>query len=161
MIRDDLTTVYWGEELHGALGNGAESEESIGDGEDSDGYSFGDEEFTSELGDALIPVDFGTGLTAKSISCDKDHTCVILSDDTTMCWGSGKYGVLGYGNTNNIDDSANEMGDNLPAVNLGTGARCGKPSAQRMSTSPPTRAPTGRQTKTPATTPVDQTRRVI
>ena len=121
MIRDDLTTVYWGEELHGALGNGAESEESIGDGEDSDGYSFGDEEITSELGDALIPVDFGTGLTAKSISCDKDHTCVILSDDTTMCWGSGKYGVLGYGNTNNIDDSANEMGDNLAAIDLGDG----------------------------------------
>jgi hypothetical protein len=86
------------------------------------------------------------------------------------CWGSNLKDILG--DRNIIDDDGevedyifgnepNKLGDNLPAVNLGTGARCGKPSAQRMSTSPPTRAPTGRQTKTPATTPVDQTRRVI
>ena len=49
------------------------------------------------------------------------HTCAILQDDTLKCWGSGDWGRLGYGDTNNRGDAAGEMGDNLPMVNLGTG----------------------------------------
>ena len=37
------------------------------------------------------------------------------------CWGYGQYGQLGQGNTDNLGDGANEMGDNLTIVDLGTG----------------------------------------
>lgn len=49
------------------------------------------------------------------------HTCAILTDDSVKCWGGNYNGQLGLGDTNSRGDESNEMGDNLPAVNLGTG----------------------------------------
>ena len=46
--------------------------------------------------------------------------CADLSDDTVKCWGFGGSGQLGYGDTSNRGDEPNEMGDNLPTVDLGT-----------------------------------------
>ena len=37
------------------------------------------------------------------------------------CWGVNQYGQLGLGDTENRGDGADEMGDNLPGVDLGTG----------------------------------------
>ena len=48
-------------------------------------------------------------------------TCAILDDDSLKCWGSGYNGILGLGDTEIRGDDANEMGDNLPTVDLGTG----------------------------------------
>ena len=45
----------------------------------------------------------------------------ILNDDTVKCWGKGGNGQLGYGDTSNRGDGSNEMGNNLPTVDLGTG----------------------------------------
>ncbi|EYF01852.1 BNR repeat domain protein [Chondromyces apiculatus DSM 436] len=36
------------------------------------------------------------------------------------CWGGNAYGELGLGDTARRGDSAGEMGDSLPAVDLGT-----------------------------------------
>jgi alpha-tubulin suppressor-like RCC1 family protein len=70
----------------------------------------------------LLPkVNLGTGRSAKAISAGSDHTCAILDNDTVKCWGYGGYGVLGQGNTINRGDGANEMGDSLPAIELGSG----------------------------------------
>lgn len=33
-----------------------------------------------------------------------DHTCALLNTGNVRCWGSGEYGLLGYGNTNDIGD---------------------------------------------------------
>jgi alpha-tubulin suppressor-like RCC1 family protein len=190
-IRDDRTTVCWGGDNEGVLGNG-NGTDYIGDGNkysQTDDYVFGDDKFVSEMGDALVPIDFGTvdgtvltakslacgekhtcavlsddtvkcwgessdgrlgngdgnddigdddgeiadmdpvdlgtdgndnALTAKSIDCGKAHTCAVLSDDTVKCWGPGSDGRLGNGNTATIGDDADEMGDNLPAIDLGT-----------------------------------------
>ena len=46
------------------------------------------------------------------------------------CWGSGNYGILGTGDTADIGKTHGQMGDNLTAVDLGTGfdvaaVRCG------------------------------------
>ena len=50
-----------------------------------------------------------------------EFTCAVLNDDTVKCWGRANFGQLGYGDTNNRGDQANEMGNNLPTVDLGTG----------------------------------------
>eukprot|EP01083_Nonionella_stella_P074255 201349_1 len=66
-------------------------------------------------------------LSALTNSCRSDsfiitlghHSCM-LHNNKTKCWGYNKYGQLGYGDTNNRGDEANEMGDILLGIDLGT-----------------------------------------
>ncbi len=74
-----------------------------------------------DMGTTLDFVELGSGRTAKQVAAGGLHTCAILDDDTVKCWGYNYYGQLGIENTDNKGDDANEMGDNLPVVNLGTG----------------------------------------
>ena len=55
------------------------------------------------------------------LSAGVDHTCAILKDKSLKCWGRGDDGRLGYGDTTTRGDGPNEMGNNLPTVDLGTG----------------------------------------
>ena len=45
----------------------------------------------------------------------------ILANGTVKFWGWNNYGGLGQGNTTTIGDNSGEMGDNLSAIDLGTG----------------------------------------
>ena len=47
------------------------------------------------------------------------HSCAILDSGKFKCWGNSPYGELGYGDTKNRGDNSNEMGDNLPYVDVG------------------------------------------
>ena len=76
---------------------------------------------SSEMGDNLTIVDLGTGRTATAIEAGDNHTCAILDNASVKCWGSNASGQLGQGNTINLGDNANEMGDNLTIVDLDTG----------------------------------------
>ena len=80
------------------------------------------DEIGSIAGDiaAIGGIDLGTNLTAKTISLTNLHACAILSDDNVKCWGLGSYGVLGQNSTDIIGNGANQMGDNLSAINLGS-----------------------------------------
>lgn len=77
----------------------------------------------AEMGDNLTPINFGTGKTVKQVSLAKitNSACAILNDNTVKCWGINTSGRLGYGDVAVRGDGANEMGDFLPVVNLGTG----------------------------------------
>ncbi|NDE60145.1 MAG: hypothetical protein EB010_12155, partial [Acidimicrobiia bacterium] len=75
----------------------------------------------SDMGDNLPSVDLGTGRTATAISAGDNHACAILDNSTLKCWGDNNYGQLGLGDLNGRGDAAGEMGDNLAAVDLGTG----------------------------------------
>ena len=57
----------------------------------------------------------------QSIGAGSDHTCAILKDGALKCWGRNHVGQLGLGNTTNRGDKPGQMGDTLPAVNLGQG----------------------------------------
>lgn len=74
-----------------------------------------------EMGDALLPVSLGTGVTAAAIDAGRTHTCVILTGGSLKCWGSNGDGELGLGDTMNRGTNPYFMGDNLLPVNLGAG----------------------------------------
>mmetsp|Transcript_22919 Transcript_22919/g.31883 ORF Transcript_22919/g.31883 Transcript_22919/m.31883 type:complete len:327 (+) Transcript_22919:2-982(+) len=73
------------------------------------------------MGDNLPAADLGTGRTVVLVSAGSYHTCAMLDDRSLKCWGRNTYGQLGLGELGNRGDSVGEMGDNLPAVDLGTG----------------------------------------
>jgi alpha-tubulin suppressor-like RCC1 family protein len=66
-------------------------------------------------------VDLGTGRTALALEASYLHTCALLDDGSVKCWGSNDGGRLGLGDLASRGDNPGEMGDALPAVNLGTG----------------------------------------
>ncbi len=72
------------------------------------------------MGDDLPPIDLGTGRTAAAISAGDVHSCALLDDSTVKCWGHNDLGQLGQGSTTWLGDGPGEMGDDLPAVDLGT-----------------------------------------
>eukprot|EP00198_Chlamydomonas_reinhardtii_P010948 XP_001700285.1 predicted protein [Chlamydomonas reinhardtii] len=91
---------------------------------------------TRDRGDSatspIRPVDFGTGLTPVLVAAGGQHTCAILVAASTGAAGGGgtpqrlvkcsnSEGQLGLGDTNNRGDNPGEMGDALPAVDLGRG----------------------------------------
>jgi alpha-tubulin suppressor-like RCC1 family protein len=74
-----------------------------------------------EMGDALPPVDLGTGRTALAVAAGPEHTCAVLDNHQVKCWGLNVYGGLGLGDVRARGRDPGEMGDQLPAVDLGRG----------------------------------------
>jgi alpha-tubulin suppressor-like RCC1 family protein len=98
----------FGDGSDGQLGNG--SPNRIGDQ-------------PGEMGAALVPVDLGTGRSARAISAGESHACAVLDNGQLKCWGRNADAELGLGDTTNRGSGPNQMGDALPAVKLGTGRR--------------------------------------
>jgi hypothetical protein len=73
---------------------------------------------SNEMGENLPAIGLGTGKTADQMVASVLHTCALLNDGNSKCWGAGRCGRLGQGGINNIGDSSNEMEDNLTATNL-------------------------------------------
>lgn len=48
------------------------------------------------------------------------HSCAILENGNLKCWGENTSGKLGVEDANHWGDGAGEMGDSLPAIDLGT-----------------------------------------
>ena len=100
----------WGRNERGALGLG-------------DTINRGDQEGSPEMGDRLPAVQLGTNRSAVSFALGGDfeggHSCALLDNGLVKCWGSNRHGRLGLGDSFNRGDSDGEMGDSLPAVDLG------------------------------------------
>jgi alpha-tubulin suppressor-like RCC1 family protein len=107
-VLDSGAVKCWGAGSYGTLG--------LGDTK-ARGYA------PNELGDALPAVDLGTGRTALAVSAGSSHTCAVLDTGAVKCWGRGAEGPLGLGDDKTRGDNPKEMGDALPAVNLGGGGR--------------------------------------
>jgi hypothetical protein len=75
------------------------------------------------MGDALPAIDLGTGRRARSIAIGSDHACAALDDGSVKCWGGSNAAALGLGGIVWPDRRLQDMGDALPAVNLGSGAK--------------------------------------
>jgi alpha-tubulin suppressor-like RCC1 family protein len=105
-ILDNGSVKCWGDNYSGQLG--------LGDTEWR-----GDE--PGEMGDNLPAVSLGTGRTAIAISTGSYHTCALLDNGSVKCWGQNESAALGLGDTEWRGGAPGEMGDNLPAVDFGTG----------------------------------------
>jgi cysteine-rich repeat protein len=105
-LLDDASVKCWGTEENGELGLGNNA-------------TYGADATT--VGDGLPTVDLGTNAKATAIVAAYTHTCVILQDGTVKCWGNNMDGELGTGDQKIHGAAAGTMGDNLPAVALGTG----------------------------------------
>jgi len=75
----------------------------------------------NEMGNYLLEVNLGSGLTAQSLHLGRYHSCVILNGNSFKCFGENSSGQLGIGSTDNQGNQPNEMGDYLKPINLGTG----------------------------------------
>ena len=69
------------------------------------------------------PANTITDVVLISFAAGSYHTCALLDDRSVKCWGGNDFGQLGYGDTNDRGYEGGEMGDALPAVSLGAGAR--------------------------------------
>lgn len=107
VLLDNGTVKCWGSNASGQLGQGDVNRRGDGPG---------------ETGDDLPPIDLGSGRTAVSITTSGMVTCALLDDGSVKCWGQGG-AALGQGDTTSRGDNPGEMGDALPAIDLGTGRK--------------------------------------
>lgn len=72
---------------------------------------------------ARLPVDLGGGPfgSAAEVACGSAHSCALLQTGAVKCWGSNVHGELGLGDARSRGAAWGEMGDRLPATNLGFG----------------------------------------
>jgi len=96
----------WGFNMFGQLGLG--DTQPRGDG-------------PNEMGPNLPPADLGPGRTAVALSAGGNHTCARLDNGTVKCWGHNQFGQLGLGDVQDRGVGPNQMGANLPPVDLGPG----------------------------------------
>lgn len=58
---------------------------------------------------------------ANSVTVAHSMTCVLLKNQSVKCFGLNHFGNLGLEDTRSRGPSVDDMGDNLPYVNVGTG----------------------------------------
>ena len=104
-ILKDKNLKCWGSNSNGQLG--------LGDTEHR-----GDD--PNEMGGNLPIIPLGANRTAQSVATGASYTCAILDNDWLKCWGGNSTGQLGLGDTEHRGDDPNEMGDNLPTIDLGS-----------------------------------------
>ena len=95
---DDGTTKCWGYNFSGQLGQG-------------DTNDRGDQ--AGEMGDSLLPIELGSGLTVQGIESGYGHNCARFDNGSMKCWGLNNWYQLNTGDANNRGDQINEMGDFL------------------------------------------------
>ncbi len=75
----------------------------------------------NEMASYLPQVSLGKDRYATALTAGAFHTCALLDDGSVKCWGLNGIGQLGLGYTKTRGDELNEMGDDLPTVDVGTG----------------------------------------
>jgi len=97
----------WGNNTYGQLGQGDTVDRGTGAATDPG------------MGDALAPIDLGSGVAAVAVAAGMLHTCYLLSDNSVKCCGSNTVGQLGYDDwRDRCNGVASDMGDALPIVAL-------------------------------------------
>jgi cysteine-rich repeat protein len=81
------------------------------------GLGYGNTNTIGDEADEMPPPPVEVGGTPTLVSVGKNHTCVVLDDGSTRCWGANQWGQLGYEHTESIGDEPGEMPP--PPVDVG------------------------------------------
>ncbi len=103
-VLSDNSVKCWGRNDNGQLGHGNKTDR-------------GDQ--LAEVGDNFINTDLGNVSTPVQVASGTHFNCARFTNGKIKCWGYNGYGQLGIGNLTQKGDGANEMGNNLPFINLG------------------------------------------
>ena len=89
-VRDSDTDQLkcWGANDVGQLGQGG----TVPRGLDDSVFEDMTTHINGGMGDALAPINLGTGRTAKWVAVGAMHTCVVLDTNQVKCWGKGEPG---------------------------------------------------------------------
>ncbi|GIL89659.1 hypothetical protein Vretimale_16631 [Volvox reticuliferus] len=99
------------------FGRNKEGQLGLGDTQDR-----GDQK--GEMGADLPIVSLGRGLNVTAVAAGCFHTCALLAPGGIVkCWGLNDHGQLGLGDKRDRGGMTGDMGDALPAVDLGSGLR--------------------------------------
>jgi alpha-tubulin suppressor-like RCC1 family protein len=101
-LLDNMKVKCWGRNYYGHLGIGDRVNRGVAPG---------------QMGDSLPYVHLAADVA--QVSAGDGHACALLTTGQVQCFGFNKYGQLGYGDTEHRGDGPNEMGENLPFVQLG------------------------------------------
>lgn len=74
----------------------------------------------NQMGDRLPSINLGTDSSVVSMALGYFHSCALFQNGRVKCWGRSNLGQTGLEHTQTIGISADQMGDQLPYVNLGT-----------------------------------------
>ena len=74
----------------------------------------------TSIGNNMLPVDLGS-FTPKKVFAGSYSTCVIMTDNTTKCFGANPNAQFALGRTDIIGDVVGELGDSMPSLNPGAG----------------------------------------
>jgi alpha-tubulin suppressor-like RCC1 family protein len=104
-LLDDETLKCWGNNEDGAMGQG-QLVTHVG-------------VMAGQMGDALAPINLGTGLHAASAIHGGASIYARFADGTVKGWGRNLEGELAIGDGSDRGDQPGEMGDALPVADLG------------------------------------------
>jgi len=109
-LLDDQTVKCWGNAYYGQCGTGDTEDRGDNGG---------------EMGIALKAIELGQNHKAKAIGVGFNYTCVVLDNDELRCFGAGFDAQLGPlpGNATSWGWTLGQMGDALPSIDLGAGAK--------------------------------------
>jgi alpha-tubulin suppressor-like RCC1 family protein len=105
-LLDNATIKCWGSNTSGQLGIGT-STVAVGDS-------------TGDMA-ALSAVSLGLSAVPIKVSVGGSSSCAILAGGSLKCWGENGTGQLGIGSTTDVGTTSSQMGNNLAAIDLGTG----------------------------------------
>jgi alpha-tubulin suppressor-like RCC1 family protein len=94
----------WGNNGSGQLGLG-------------DNDSRGDD--PAEMGIWLPAIQLGAGRTPVQVEGGQYFTCARFANERVKCWGANDHGQLGYGDQAIRGLDPDDMGDDLPFIDLG------------------------------------------
>lgn len=72
------------------------------------------------MGESLPLVDLGRGRRAVAVAAGYSFSCAILDHGRVKCWGANLEGQLGLGDKRERGQAAEDMGDHLPEIDLGS-----------------------------------------
>ncbi len=119
-LLDDSSVRCWGNNWFGQLATGVAYGMSCGSSLSRPARASATTAVKWPASPSTLGANVAGGIVPVELVSGDRQLCARFSSGRLKCWGWNGLGQLGYGDTNTRGDSANEMGANLPFVDLGS-----------------------------------------